>query len=609
MAQPSQPKPLIQVEDVAFAYPAPGGEERRRVALDGVSLVVHAGEYVAILGHNGSGKSTLARLLNALLLPRAGRVLVDGLDTREAVRHPDLLRQVRQTVGLVFQNPDNQLVATVVEDDVAFGPENLGLPREEIRRRLDASLAAVDLEHLRTRAPHHLSGGQRQRVAIAGVLAMQPRALVLDEATAMLDPEGRREVLEVAHRLNREAGTTVIQITHFMAEAARAQRVIVLDHGRMALEGTPRDVFSQVSSLRQLQLDVPQVTDLAQRLHASDPGVPPDLLAVDELAEVLLQTRCGPRAVVSAPPSQAAPDALQAPAARPPNGLAADLVIDVADLWHTYLAGTPLEAVGLRGVSFQLRWGEIGGIIGHTGSGKSTLVQHLNGLMRPQRGRVVVAGQDLGDPRGDIRRVRRTVGLVFQFPEQQLFEPTVGDDIAFGPRKLGLGREEVRQRVRDAMEAMRLGFEAFKDRYTFGLSGGEMRRVAIAGVLALEPEVLVLDEPTASLDPRGRDDLLQTLLTLHRERGLAIVFVSHNMEEVAGLVERVWVLAGGHTTLAGPVREVFRQVGTLSEHGLGVPQVTELMDRLARAGAPVRPDALTVEEAASEVLAWTSSTC
>jgi energy-coupling factor transport system ATP-binding protein len=280
-------------------------------------------------------------------------------------------------------------------------------------------------------------------------------------------------------------------------------------------------------------------------------------------------------------------------------------VIEVRDVWHWYLRGTPLESVALQGASFTLAGGEIVGVMGHTGSGKSTLVQHFNGLLRPHRGSVRVFGADLGDRHADPRPVRRRVGLVFQFPEQQLFDPTVGDDIAFGPRKLGFDRAEVRRRVTAAMAAVGLPFETFKDRYTFGLSGGEMRKVAVAGVLALEPEVLVLDEPTAGLDPRARRDLLTVLRTLHDERGTALVFVSHNMDEVAELVSRVDVLADGKTVLSGPVREVFREGDRLRELGLGVPAATELAGALRDRGVALPGDVLTIDDAVEAM--WTSS--
>jgi energy-coupling factor transporter ATPase len=280
-------------------------------------------------------------------------------------------------------------------------------------------------------------------------------------------------------------------------------------------------------------------------------------------------------------------------------------VIEVHDLWHWYLRGTPLESVALQGTSFALAAGEVVGIMGHTGSGKSTLVQHFNGLLRPHRGSVRVFGSDLGDKHVDPRPLRRRVGLVFQFPEQQLFDPTVADDVAFGPRKVGCDRAEVRRRVTAAMSAVGLPFEAFKDRYTFGLSGGEMRKVALAGVLALEPEVLVLDEPTAGLDPRARRDLLNVLRGLHDERGTALVFVSHNMDEVAELVTRVDVLADGRTVLSGPVREVFRQERRLRELGLGVPAAAELAGALRERGVVLPDDVLTIDDAVEAM--WTSS--
>jgi energy-coupling factor transport system ATP-binding protein len=280
-------------------------------------------------------------------------------------------------------------------------------------------------------------------------------------------------------------------------------------------------------------------------------------------------------------------------------------VIEVKELWHWYLRGTPLETAALLGANFEVAHGEIAGVMGHTGSGKSTLIQHLNGLLRPHRGSVHVLDADLGDPKTDPRPLRRRIGMLFQFPETQLFDPTVGDEIAFGPRRMNLSREEVRRRVRLAMERSGIPFESYKDRYTFGLSGGEQRMVALAGVLALEPEILVLDEPTSGLDPRGRRRILQTLRTLHDEAGTTLVFVSHNMEDVAELVQRVWVLAGGKTVLHGETRAVFGQVEGLRELGLGIPQVTEVAHELRARGVDVRPDIITVDEAAEAL--WTSS--
>lgn len=272
---------FIKTEGVSFAYAAHQGPAT--LALDNVSLTVNRGEFVAVLGMNGSGKSTLARHFNSLLLPSDGQVLVDGMDTRDD-KH---LWSIRDRVGMVFQNPDNQIVAAVVEEDVAFGPENQGRPSAEIRQRVEEALTAVGMVHMRERAPHLLSGGQKQRVAIAGALALRPACLVLDEPTAMLDPSGRREVVEVVHRLNRELGMTVVWITHFMEEAVLADRVVVMAGGKVALEGAPREVFVQSSRLRELRLDVPPAVAAAERLRARGVDLPEGILTLDELVDAL----------------------------------------------------------------------------------------------------------------------------------------------------------------------------------------------------------------------------------------------------------------------------------------------------------------------------------
>ena len=272
-------KPVVRVENVSYAYD--GGSQGQVEALLDVSLEIWPGEFVAIIGHNGSGKSTLAKHMNALLLPTRGDVYVLGMNTRDE----SLLWDIRQTVGMVFQNPDNQIVATIVEEDVAFGPENLGVERGEIRRRVDEALALVDMTGYEKSAPHMLSGGQKQRVAIAGVIAMRPRCIVLDEPTAMLDPVGRTEVLRTVRRLASDEGISIVHITHFMNEAVYADRVIVMEEGRIALSGTPREVFSQPATLRRLDLDVPQVTELAGELQAAGVALSRCPLTVEEMAD------------------------------------------------------------------------------------------------------------------------------------------------------------------------------------------------------------------------------------------------------------------------------------------------------------------------------------
>jgi energy-coupling factor transport system ATP-binding protein len=277
-------------------------------------------------------------------------------------------------------------------------------------------------------------------------------------------------------------------------------------------------------------------------------------------------------------------------------------IIQVNDLNHVYLRGTPLEATALKGVTMEIYEGESVGIIGRTGAGKSTIVQHFNGLIRPrQPGKVIIDGQDMSDPSVKVRTIRQKIGLVFQHPEQQLFERLVGDDVAFGPRKLGMPREERRERVRWAMEMVGLDFERFKDRFTFSLSGGEMRKAAIAGVLALQPKVLILDESTTGVDPRGRKELLARLLDLHRHHGVTLIFVSPNMEEVASMVDRIYVIDDGRTVMSGTTREIFDRPDELKGYGLGVPQVTTVAHQLRERGLPLTRIPLTVAEAEEDI--------
>lgn len=591
--------PILRVEDISFAWPGKNGTASVP-ALKNLSLTIEEGEYVAVLGHNGSGKSTLARHLNGLLVPDSGDVWVREWNTREKAH----LREIRTTVGMVFQQPDNQIVATIVEEDVAFGPENLGMAYDEMVRRVDWALGEVAMQPYRLRAPHLLSGGQKQRVAIAGVLAMQPKVLVLDEATAMLDPQGRKEVLEIAQRLNREQGVTVVAITHFMREALQATRVVVMETGEIALQGTPREIFAQGDRLRELQLDLPHVSQIAQKLHARFPAFPGDLLTAGEIVEAVQQGR---GAVQQGRGARDEGLGVRGDGQGPRDewaGVGAgEEVVSVAHLVHFYMRDTPLAVQALFDVNLRVRRGEIVGIIGHTGSGKSTVIQHLNGLLRPHAGKVVVLGFDTAESTIDVRSLRRRAGLVFQFPEAQLFEQYVGDDIAFGPRQAGLAKEEVRARVRQAMESLGLGFEEYKDRMTLGLSGGQKRRVALAGVLALEPELLILDEPSAGLDPAARRTLMEQILRLH-DRDVTLVIVSHNMEELAAMCDRIYVLGHGRTLMEGSPHEIFAEPGRLREQGLDVPDATEVAERLAAEGLLAESVVVTtVDEAVEEIAA------
>ena len=283
---------IVKTKDLIYNYIRRDEEDQVEEVLEAVKQVnidIKEGEFVAVLGHNGSGKSTLAKHINALLLPTEGTVWIDGKDTKDE----SALWQIRQTVGMVFQNPDNQIIASVVEEDVGFGPENIGVPTEEIWKRVDECLGAVDMKAYRKQSPNKLSGGQKQRVAIAGVMAMEPRCIVLDEPTAMLDPNGRHEVIRTIRELNKKKGITIILITHYMEEVIHADRIYVMDDGEVAMEGTPEEIFSQVEKLKELRLDVPQVTELAHELRQKGVPLPPCILDLDTLVKELVKVRAG----------------------------------------------------------------------------------------------------------------------------------------------------------------------------------------------------------------------------------------------------------------------------------------------------------------------------
>ena len=431
---------IIEVENVSFDYISrdeDGKEISRSPVLKDISLSVPEGQFLAILGHNGCGKSTLAKHFNAILTPTAGKVTVAGIDTSDEER----LFDIRQTVGMVFQNPDNQLVATIVEEDVAFAPENMGVPQPEIRRRVDEALKQVDMYEYREHAPHQLSGGQKQRVAIAGVIAMQPKCIVMDEPTAMLDPKGRREVMKTIRMLNKEKGITVVLITHYMDEAAQADRVVVMDGGKIIMDNVPKKIFSRVKELRAVGLDVPQVTELCDMLIEKGVDISPEIIHEQECAEALFMLTKGRSAVIPPKPEEPVED-------NRPVVLTADKVT------YKYSVGTPFEKTAVDSVDLEIREGEFVGIIGHTGSGKSTLIQHFNGLVKPTSGHVLEDCADIWGKGVNIRDIRFKVGLVFQYSEHQLFEETVAKDIAYGPKNMGLTEEEIKQRVVSAAESM-----------------------------------------------------------------------------------------------------------------------------------------------------------
>lgn len=572
----------VVVRDLEYIYSARGESEPFR-ALSNINFSINEGEFIAVVGRNGSGKSTLAKHLNGLLLPTNGTVCIFDKYTHAE----DLIWEIRSQVGMVFQNPDNQIVATTVEEDVAFGPENLGVAPAEIRKRVEESLEKVNMLKYIHHSPHMLSGGQKQRVAIAGVLAMNPKCLVLDEATSMLDPVGRRDIMSIIRKLNKEDRITVILITHHMDEAAHADRVLVINNGQLVLEGTPRNVFANTEILKKAGMDIPQASSFY--IKAVNEGIIEGgriPVHIDEVEEVL--------AKYSFANKEYRPSVIS----ETHEAERKEKVIEIKNLSYTYMPNTPYEKHALMNVNLDVYKGEILGIIGHTGSGKSTLIQHLNGLLSPTGGSISVSGIV---PKGKaLKELRMKVGLIFQNPEDQLFEETVSRDIAFGLRKMGIPDNEIEERVREAAEITGLPADVL-DRSPFELSGGQKRRVAIAGVIAMNPEILVLDEPTAGLDPAGSMEIYRFLLNLRKEKNTTIIIVSHIMEDIAKYCDRVAVMDHGKLILAGKTREVFSNRELLSKVGLDVPQITELFYRLNRRNPYVRKDILTVDEGITEL--------
>ena len=581
----------LSFENVKFWYP-----EAENAAVNGVTFSVKKGEFVSVIGHNGSGKSTLARLICGLLQADEGNITVWGMNLADQKN----LFEVRRHTGIVFQNPDNQMVASIVEDDVAFGPENLGIEREEIGRRIDWALNAVGMSEFRHSTPTRLSGGQKQRIAVAGVLAIRPDILILDESTAMLDPQGRREVIEVVRRLNKEEGMTILLITHFMEEALLADRTMVMNRGEIVMQGAPHEIFENGEALLTYNLCLPEITRIANTLREHGIDTPPCLYPEELAAHIAdcaekrgLKNISSPRVPKESDEKRGVWD------------------IKINDLTYTYSAKSPFATQALKGVNLHIGDGEFFGIIGHTGSGKSTLIQHLNALIKlptaekkykpkkvkkgqtpPTMPRLTVGTYDLADKKCDFLSLRADVGMVFQYPEYQLFAETVEDDVAFGLKNFfkDLKAEEVKERVYAALTAVGLDPAEVGEKSPFDLSGGQKRRVAIAGVIVTRPKILILDEPAAGLDPLGKREIMELLHKLHDEWCRTVIIVSHDMDEIACNCTRACVLSDGKIFDCASPHELFSRADELISLGLDVPLTAKISNALKRRGIDIDSD-------------------
>lgn len=589
-------RPLLSLSHVTLRY------EHGITALDDVTLDVAEGERVCVLGPNGSGKSTLASVLCGLLAPDEGTVRLVG----ELVLGPSGIdfgayRRARRQLGLVFQNPDDQIVTSIVEEDVAFGPENLGVPSPEIGERVRRELRRVALDRYAKADPNNLSGGQRQRVAIAGALAMEPRVLVLDEPGALLDVRGRRGVMRVMGELHA-SGTTIVHVTHFMEEALAADRVVVMSKGRLVLQGTPQEVFAHGDELSALGLEEPFVARLAEALRSRGVDVP---WTCDEgtLLDSLARLARGPGAAGAGAMrtgEQGRPRAARTRAHAPEVAAPGPCAVVARSLGYSYGDADAREArhPALAGVSFSMAEGSLTAIVGQTGSGKSTLLRLLCALERPDAGTLLVDGIDTADRRRR-RLLHGRVGYVMQHPERQLFAETVWEDVAYGPRNLRLDAGEVERRCHDALGLVGLGGR--EDASPFHLSGGQQRLCALAGILAMEPRILVLDEPTAGLDPHGRTQLRDIIDRVHAQ-GTTVIQVTHSMDDAAA-AEQVIVLDGGEVLMQGRPCEVFspHSAGTLRDSGLGLPDALAWALRLTEAGVAGLGQPFSIDDLAARI--------
>ena len=524
---------VARLSQVSFSYD--GGQTW---ALDHLSMEVHAGEHLCILGANGSGKSTLGSILSGATAPDHGQVELMGRavcsDTPDQGRQIDTeaYRQARRSIGMVFQNPEDQIVTTVVQDDVAFGPENLSIPRQKMLSCVPAALRQVDLQTRMNDDPTRMSGGQQQRLALAGSLAMNPGMMVLDEPGAMLDAAGRQEIQSILCRLTTQ-GTAVVHITHLLEQARQADRVLVLDHGHIVASGRPdqiltrKDLPALIGKLDQNPLTQSRAPEADTKTTVNNHAI-----AMVKLSNV----------------SYSFPDA---------------------------------SSKALNGVNLELAAGQTLAIIGRNGSGKSTLARLICALAAPDSGSIQVAGLPLAGPdqpkakhlrRHNLKLLRQRVGYVMQYPEHQLFADTVAQDIAYGPHNLGYGPEQVQHRVDDAMKLLGIGDLA--DRSPFDLSGGQRRMVAIAGVVACSPQLLVLDEVTASLDPQACARIMTLLRVLHK-RGVTIVMSTHADREALDLADQTLLLEHGETLAYGTTAEVVERYHQLLAIDAAEKETTE----------------------------------
>ena len=565
----STSNPIIELRDVSFSYD--GGREK---ALDAVSLSVREGDFVGVIGPSGAGKSTLAAMMSGAIPHHYagklyGATLVDGHDTCDVT-----LTDISRIVGSVLQDIDTQMVASVVEDEMLFGLENFGVPHDKIEERLAGALDAVGIADLRNREIATLSGGQKQKVAIAAILALEPRVLVLDEPTAALDPASSRHVFDTLHEVNERMGITVVVIEQKVALLSEyCGRIVVLDHGRVAFEGAPHEVFSHGEELREMGVDSPRVARVSNSLARHgviERGLP--CLNVPE-ATALIAGLVGT--------GHAAEGETRVPAASPhapvprPHAEGAEPVVELSGVNFSYPGG----GASVRNLEMRVYPGELVGVVGQNGAGKTTLTKLLNGLLKPASGEVRIAG--LSTSEVPTSAIAAHCATLFQNPDHQICKDTVLEEVAFGLELQGVEPGRARERAEGV--AKRFGLPL--DEAPFSLSRGQRQMVALASVVVCEPEVVLLDEPTSGLDYRECMTVMETVREM-AEHGCAVIMVCHDMEVVSDFAERLVVMANGEILARGVAAEVFSDADLMERAYVAPPQMVQLASELAREVSP-----------------------
>lgn len=549
---------MIKIRNLTFEYfdrDDDGHLTEMINAIRGINFDAEKGDFIAIAGKNGSGKSTFAKILNRLVVPIEGTVLISGLDAM----NEDNVIEIRKNVGMVFQSPDDQLIGSIVAEDVAFGAENIGVSQMNLWEQVISAVemaglvvysdtnkpnsqqAASDMKKILYKRINDLSGGEKQKVALAGVLAMKPKCIVLDEATSMLDPQSRKEILDAIKQLNEKLGITVIMITHLMEELSYADMVYIMHNGTIAMKGRPKDIYARDKELLSLGLDVPECARLGKMLFEAGITATPDLYEINDMAQSIKSRFLNKFFLNTKMPEERKSHK----EINPMQAVIAD------NISFSYSNKKVFE-----NVSFSVSKGEYVAIIGRTGVGKTTLLQHIPGLLKPQKGHIYVDGVDLWDKYTDLRKIRCKVGYVFQYPEQQLFAKNVYEDVVFGPRNIGISEVEAEKRAYESIRLVGLPDDVY-DLPLDKLSGGQRRRVALAGILAMQPDYLILDEPVAGLDPEGKRQMLEIINALNKEAGITIIAVSHDVESIAEYADRIIIFEDKIVEDFNDVREAF----------------------------------------------------